>query len=871
MQRTPEEDAPTVAKALFPKGGGVEEALRLLKTAEAMRFYEPVKELALTGRVLNPDGLSILVSEFHAKARESPRAAQGLVRELLSALGEARAGRYVQVGGWKPDPLQERMGPLAEEGSELAAYLKELGGRDLELALGAGWGGDVTTWDLDKADRPQITTIQHKVLDSGEENAFDKELVKAVSQLAGQNTERALPDSKCVAEIVVPEPASPLQELDAEQWRERVEKVLTVNTFRRRKLYDWVQEVRVSTTTIDLVLAVPGAKVTVASAAVAKVVAETEAGTPKEPAATLEHVEEVGHSDETKDYERFVGERKESVDKRVKEEGDPWDKEFALKLATAQQFVDKGWEDYVPKVAEKEEVKQEKETEEKQEKETEEKDKSDTKVPLSEKGPSANRGASARGGAKTASSSSEAAPKKSEAAQKKAEVAQQKKAQTERKKAADRNPDYKRNLEGARATLKEATQGRQKQRQELEEEWVVNNAESSGLIAKVDFRREFQKRVQQDKKGKRLLELRDKRANFVRGYVTRPDAAADDDVEKGLKEWKENEKQAKNASELEGLEAALDAKYWARPSDTLLEVKFVSEFVAEGKRVDVEGAEASRARGQQKAARQKDRKAVRAEQKDRHAKLKKLLQGRLDTETCDGVFDQIGEVKVGEGNAAKVGQLVEELTEAVETSFALADEGRVDARSLTSTVSNLAKVNNGLQYVGLTAELKELARAASTTKGIVQSGQWYALDLQGERTWEAADLKVRSATKKDGDLAQEVDVSFVQDGVLHATEVAADVETLELKLVSDDKKKQRDSYVKLKADRKAVVTYVIESNRDWEKVFELGARPDQAGLNAPIVRWLAENQVPLVVSGREIQPDKWPEVWGEAQEKRMGK
>ena len=54
-------------------------------------------------------------------------------------------------------------------------------------------------------------------------------------------------------------------------------------------------------------------------------------------------------------------------------------------------------------------------------------------------------------------------------------------------------------------------------------------------------------------------------------------------------------------------------------------------------------------------------------------------------------------------------------------------------------------------------------------------------------------------------------------------------------------------------------------------MFELGARPGQGGLNAPIVRWLVENQVPLVVKGREMQPDKWPEVWGEVQDERMGK
>ncbi len=66
-----------------------------------------------------------------------------------------------------------------------------------------------------------------------------------------------------------------------------------------------------------------------------------------------------------------------------------------------------------------------------------------------------------------------------------------------------------------------------------------------------------------------------------------------------------------------------------------------------------------------------------------------------------------------------------------------------------------------------------------------------------------------------------------------------------------------------------MVTYVVESNRDWEKVFELGARPGQGGLNAPIVRWLEDNQVPLAIKGREMQPDKWPEVWGEVQDERM--
>src|SRR5262249_6099057 len=226
VARNPDKDAPSVAAKLYGKAERreIDNALTILRTAQAMGFYVPVKELALTGRVLNPEGLAVSVSEFHAKAREDPVAAQGIVAELLHALAAAQANNYVQLGGWRPDPLQTRMQDLAKQYPKLKPYLDDLAQTHLPLAQ--GWGGDVVVWTPGSEGALSASTFQHKVIDSDKAGTFETELKKAATQLAGQNFEKPLPGRK-VAELLIAHPKNPLHEEPlADQMLHRVAEIL---------------------------------------------------------------------------------------------------------------------------------------------------------------------------------------------------------------------------------------------------------------------------------------------------------------------------------------------------------------------------------------------------------------------------------------------------------------------------------------------------------------------------------------------------------------------------------------------------------------------------------------------------------------------
>jgi hypothetical protein len=272
----------------------------------------------------------------------------------------------------------------------------------------------------------------------------------------------------------------------------------------------------------------------------------------------------------------------------------------------------------------------------------------------------------------------------------------------------------------------------------------------------------------------------------------------------------------------------------------------------------------------EKRARREARTELAAQEKKRLPRLEAVLttQAKLNDRMVREIFATIGEVKESEGNAREVARVVEELTPALEAAWK-APEGAIDRDKLLETTEGLARVGAGITYIGLAAELRDAARlsAEPDRKGIM-IGQWYALEKTDEPDWKAADVMVREQIKKAKEpppkktketkekpkdyKKQEVDVSFYEGETLHIREVAANVEVLRAKLLDDTKKTQRESYLQIQKDRKANLTYVLDSDRDWRKIYEFGAGRGKKRLppkEAPMIKFLIDNNVTLVING----------------------
>ena len=785
LQRTVDEDAPAVAKALSGDEKNTAQALKILRTAEAMHFYEPVKRLALTGRVLNPDGLETLVTEFYALARqkEGATATHGLVRELLHALTRAEDGDYVQLGAWRPDHLQRGMKALAEEFPQLGSYLKEL--EERELALQVGWGGDVTTWKIAKS-KLGAETVQHKVLEADTGVAFENELIKAASQLAGQNTELALPGSVRVADIVVLSAKSPISQMDSKELTDLVERILTSNTFRRRPLTDCVDEVRVGTRGRRVIIVIEDGHASVRDESKGTEVADVEEATPKMPAETLKG-EAAVLGEERDAYERHV--RARAAKTRFSGEPDKG-------LADAVDFL--------------------------------------------------------RNGSKRLAVSKQKEPERSE----------------------ELEAAYKIEFVKAKRVVADDKVKSQQRKEAAEAEWARENPEAAQAIVAYDRKllaaTLLKERRTKTPKWVEFAKLRDSRANFIRQRVAaRSDSGADKRVifDQVVAEW--NAKDEKNTRRFYELEAEMPPKIWVGKDDDpeLALAIQAAAAAADAGVLDIEGVDESVGRGRQKQERQKARQERGALERARHATLAKALLGHIKQEEIDATFEQVGAVKESEGNARAVAAIVDQLAASLLLAWHIADDTkRIDGSLLGKTTLALTSMGSGVGYLGMRAEINELVRRAEEVDSgsPLRSGKWYAFEQGGHSTWAEADEQ--AAKDEDGSKGQEVDVSYMAGEIIHASEVAADIYVLRDKLLSAKKAKQREDYVKLQRTRKARVTYAVDSDADWEKIYEFGATPKKQGLQAPMVRWLLDHDMALVVRGT---PRDLVECWAEISKRHV--
>jgi hypothetical protein len=389
----------------------------------------------------------------------------------------------------------------------------------------------------------------------------------------------------------------------------------------------------------------------------------------------------------------------------------------------------------------------------------------------------------------------------------------------------------------------------------LEAKWAQTDPKRAAIIAAGDKLEDARKvlaerRAQgQDKvEWDELYDLRDTRLDEVAlklGNQPKIDADAAKPIEA---EWvKLNDAKAKR---IEVLESKLTAKHWSRESDSQPIKDAIARIVRVEAVPDYVGAVADAKAKVQKRERREARTQLADREKLSHPRLETVLkEAKIEAPIVREIFATVGEVKESEGNAREVARLVEELTTALAAAWK-ADPGRLDPALLLATTHGLSKVGAGITYVGLTAELNHAARVATEPdrKGIM-IGQWYALEKSEEHpTWEAADTAVR--TKQKEYKKQEVDVSFYEGDTLHIREVAANVEVLRAKLLEDTKLTQRTAYLQLQKDRKAKLTYVLDSDRDWRKIFDYGAGRGKKRLpakEAPMVEFLVANNVTLVV------------------------
>ncbi|KRE55925.1 hypothetical protein [Paenibacillus sp. Soil750] len=220
----------------------------ILEIGEATGLFAEIFEMAVSGLVLNPDGLHKTLTAFRAKIRESGSAKKtstsktdneatksgtGFVREILFALEQIKAGNTAQFGTMLPDNLRDA---LNQSGKEQQA--NELD--KIPIGLGYGWGGDSVVWGSN------VETIQHKVVEGALVETVKREIIKAVKQLNGQNEEVALEGSTKIADIVVMPTNLEWYKLNTEEMQKVVTETLASNTFRKKNLDQIVDLVRIT-------------------------------------------------------------------------------------------------------------------------------------------------------------------------------------------------------------------------------------------------------------------------------------------------------------------------------------------------------------------------------------------------------------------------------------------------------------------------------------------------------------------------------------------------------------------------------------------------------------------------------------------------
>jgi hypothetical protein len=818
LLRNPLTDAPKVAKALLGdvSDRGVAEALELLQIAERIPFYKPVLALALTGKVLNPEGLKIAVSELHAKTRKpkgkttSPddkTESVGMAHEILFALQLASNGVPVQMGGWKPDHLQKGMKTMASGNESLADYLESLA--KVDVPLGVAWGGDTVVWDTGKDGKSlSVTTIQHKVLTSAAEESFGRELINAAQQLAGERQELALTKGRRVASLLITHPEHPVQSAKGAAIIELIVKGLKQG-YGAQALNRFVDRVEVTTARTFFAFSIEGPKVTLVEERSSDVVAQLQGAAPglseAKPEAQRKDDSTVAAM-EQKLYDSVVQARalyvksqpnpqQELIDAEVSsvtgkksaaekreamksaiEKLAAKDKDGAL-LLEATLFVRCGWVLYGD--VEKE----------------------------------------ARGA-----------------------------------------PGYALKFDEMKARLNQRKdEVNTTRRIELEKKWATGDSKGAAIIAageSLEKARELlaQRRALPGRKElwDKLDDLRDTRRTEVAlklGLEPKQDA---DTASRLALEWaKTNDTKAKDIA---SLEKQLTAEYWTFQDDPQPVKDAIARIVRVEADPDYLGAVASAKAAADKRKRRDARTGLAKAEQEQHPELLAVLRDRakLDDRERREIFATIGEIKDSEGNAREVKRIVDELTRALAIAWS-AKPGTIDEPLLLETTKGLAKAGAGINYVGITAELNDLARlSAEPDRKGVMIGQWYALDRGKHGTWEEADTATRNKSQKDYSTEQEVDISFYEGTQLHIREVAANVEVLRDKLIDKSKLKQRTSYLKLKTDRGAKLTYVLDSERDWRKIFDFGNPRGKSRLppmQAPMVKFLVDNQVMLVING----------------------
>ncbi|CAN7647617.1 hypothetical protein [Paenibacillus sp. LjRoot56] len=220
----------------------------ILEIGEATGLFAEIFEMAVSGLVLNPDGLHKTLTAFRAKIRESGSAKKtstsktdneatksgtGFVREILFALEQIKAGNTAQFGTMLPDYLRDALNKSGKE--QQANELDKI-----PIGLGYGWGGDSVVWGSN------VETIQHKVVEGALVETVKREIIKAVKQLNGQNEEVALEGSTKIADIVVMPTNLEWYDLNTEQMQEIVAETLKSNTFRKKNLNQIVDLVRIT-------------------------------------------------------------------------------------------------------------------------------------------------------------------------------------------------------------------------------------------------------------------------------------------------------------------------------------------------------------------------------------------------------------------------------------------------------------------------------------------------------------------------------------------------------------------------------------------------------------------------------------------------
>jgi hypothetical protein len=248
-----------------------------------------------------------------------------MAHEILYALKLAESGVKVQMGGWKPDHLQKGMQELAAKVESLPAYLEDLAKQT--VALGVGWGGDTVVWKPDIKGNASVTTIQHKVLTSPEEESFGRELINAAQQLAGDRQEKALPGgprvaSMRVASLMLTNDAHPLQSKPAGELAAKIKAELS-HGYGAAALHTFVDRVEVTTTTTFFAFKVEAGAVTLESEAKSEAIKELKGLTPpttkEKPAKQEASAGSTAAMDEQKAYEAAVQAR----GKWVREQPDP--------------------------------------------------------------------------------------------------------------------------------------------------------------------------------------------------------------------------------------------------------------------------------------------------------------------------------------------------------------------------------------------------------------------------------------------------------------------------------------------------------------------------------------------------------------------